>query len=203
MIYSSQSRVEAYLNRELTDNEASLIDDVIDYMSSFISTYCNREWLPVDAEDSDPEDIEASARLFDGSGGQELYVDDFIGLEKIELLDRMGNVLTTFDQNSDWMLAPLNKNPKQSIRLRTSRFHRGSGNVQVTAVWGTGNVPSDVVIVCTALSAKYLQKTGGSTGTFKKESIEGYSYELMTGAEVDADRERLLTSLDKWKKFIL
>jgi len=204
-MYTDQARVEAYLKRELTDDEVTILDEIILHNSSYINGYTNREWLSVDTElDDELEDLEPSIRVFDGKGTRELFIDDFTLIESVSVLDSQGDELIKYeDAETDWLLYPLNKNPKQSIHLRNARFPIGAGNVEVNAVWGAGIVPADVVMVCTGLVGRYLQKAGTSTGMFKSESIEGYSYQLLTSGEIDADTSSLIKNLDKWKKFIL
>lgn len=203
-MYTDQDRVEAYLQRELTENEITILDEVILANSSYIESYTNRNWLPLGTEnEEDIEDFEAENRNFDGRGSREIFVDDFSVLESVTILDSQGNVIIKFENASEWVLYPLNKIPKQSIHLRNYHYPIGSGNVEVKAVWGAGIVPADVVVVCTALTGKYLQKAGSTTGMYSSESIEGYSYKLFSSGEIDADTTNLLAKLDKWKKFIL
>jgi hypothetical protein len=203
-MYTDQGRVESYLKRELTDEEIDIIDEVILQNSSYINGYTNREWLSVDTEvDDEIDDLEPSERIFNGNGKRELFIDDFTLLESISVQDNQGNEVIKYEEETDWLLYPLNKNPKQSIHLRTGSFQYGQGNIEVTAVWGAGIVPADIVVVCTALVAKYLQKATSSTGMYSSESIEGYSYKLLNASEIDSDTANVLKNLDKWKKFIL
>lgn len=201
-MYTDQSRVESNLHRELTEDEMVIIDEVIEYCSSSVEGYTNREWLPVDPEGDDIQD-EADSRFFDGKGSRELFIDDFSDIEKVKILDAYGDTIREYDLDSDWVLYPLNKSTKQSIRLKFGHFPVGSGNIEVVAIWGGGFVPADVVMVVTSLVAKYLQKASTNTGMFKSENIEGYSYQLLSSGEIDADRDGLLKTLDKFKKFTL
>jgi hypothetical protein len=207
-MYTTQDRVEAYLNRDLTDYETLFIDDVIEHISSYIDSYTNRHWLSVDSDEDDEDDLEATTRIFSGNGKKDLIVDDFIGLEKVRMLNSQGdeiNLLELDEANPElnWLLTPSNTNPKESIRLRNTHFPYGLSNIEVTAIWGSGKPPATVVIAATNLVGKYLTKTASSSGSFKRESIEGYSYELIDAASVDADTTRLLEMLDKHKKYIL
>lgn len=202
-MYTDQARVEAYLKRELTEDEQNILDDVISYVSSDIENYTNRTWYSVDTSDDDIDAEAAEERLFDGNGRRELFVDDFSILSKIEFLDDFGSVNLTYQASTDWLLYPLNTTPKNSIRLTGDVFPHGAGNIAITAIWGAGVVPAGVIMACTALVAKYMQKAGSNAGMFKSESIEGYSYQLLSGAEIDSDTNRIMDTLDKWKKVIL
>lgn len=189
MSYTTQDRVEAYLGRQLTENEIVLLDELIESTSDYISVYCNRVWSSLDEDDD--EDLEATVRYFDGNGRRELYVDDFINLEYVK-------ADATFNQADDWALYPQNKNPKQSIRLKNGHFPLGVENVEISAIWGAGDPPKGVIQVCTALVGNHLTSVGEAT--FKKESIEGYSYEL---ASVGVADDTLKKTLDIYKKYSL
>lgn len=209
MRYTTQSRVEAYLNRELTDNEASYIDDLIVHVSQFIDNYTGRSWIDVDDEatdadaDSYVDHQEATTRIFDGSGSKELYVDEFTNLEKIEVLDSLGSVYHTHELNTDWNLFPSNNDVKQSIRLYGYHFPDGYGNIRVTAVWGGRSTPQSIIMVATGLVSKYLLKMHSGASQFKKESIEGYSVEYLTSQDIDSDTKILIQSLDMHRRILL
>lgn len=201
-MYTTQERVEAFLNRELTQNEVSLLDEIIESVSDTINQYCSRSWFPVDADDEE-DDYTEEARLFDGTGSKTLFIDDFISISQIKINDRLGGELGTWSNADNWILGPNNKNPKTSIYLKTGRFNEGIGNIEITGVWGAGNPPKGVVMACTQLVGKFLQKSNNGTSQFKKESIEGYSYELMSGAEIDADTERIMSTLGVYRRILL
>jgi len=200
-MYTDQSRVEDFLQRELADQEASNLDDLIAAVSMQIDDYTGHTWLPVGGVD-DSDELEAEERVFDGTGSKEIFVDDFIGLEKVEILDYAGDAFLTVEDDTQWQTFPSNKNPKSSVRLRFNHFPEGIGNVQITAIWGTGSVPSDVIITCTELVAKYLMRTA-EVGPFKRESIEGYSRELITDSDFAMDTMKVLTRLDRYKRILL
>lgn len=205
-MYTTQAKVEAYLDRDLDDNEAVIIDDIIAHISQIISTYCNREWLSVIEDDEDEaDDVEASARYFDGNGSHQLVVDDFVQATEIKMYDSTNSLYLTLtnDSGNDWIVTPANKTPYDTITLRAYSFLRGIANIKITAVWGAGRVPQPITTVATALTGKFLQKMSTSGGKFKSENIEGYSYQLMDSRDVDADVRNLMTTLDMYKKFQL
>lgn len=200
-MYTTQDRVESYLKRVLTSDEVNLLESAIKYMSSYIDGYTNRSWSDVDTEDE--EEVEATLRYFDGNGRKELWVDDFTALESISLLDSNGNSISELVTDTDWLLYPSNNTLYESVRLRGYYFPYGSSTVAITAVWGSGDVPDDVVMVCTALVGNYLSGMGDEQGKFTKESIEGYSYELKNRTPLDSTTSMLMATLDRWKKITL
>lgn len=209
MRYTDQTRVEAYLNRELTDNEATLVDDTIEYISKLINSYCNRSWFSVRDEEGDGEEgevyaEEAFTKLFSGNGLREIIIDEFIDLEKIEILSNYdGSVFNSFEAETDFQALPGNETTKQSIRLRYSRFPKGIDNIQITAKWGSGSCPKAVTMVATILVGKFFKKAETNSSTFKKESIEGYSYELQSNADHDSEIKNALSTLDMYKRIVL
>lgn len=209
MFYTDQSRIEAYLNRALTDDEGSIVEDVISHVSKLISSICNREWFSVRDEDGEGEDTnysdEGEVRTFDGEGKKEIYIDDFIEATKIEFLDGQGSVYSTLDNtdDTDWLVFPSNKNPKESIRLRSGCFPHGYGNVEITAKWGSGQAPASVIMAATVMAGKFFKKAEVNKSTFKSESIEGYSYTLQSNADHDAEIQKALDDLSMYKKIQL
>ena len=201
-MYTTQARVEAYLDRALTDNEAILIDDIIVLISNSIEAYTNRNWSPLQ-DDGDEDEAGATARLYDGNGLKRLTIDDFTGIESVRLLDSEGNEILNLILTTDWLTLPANTDTKQTVMLRNYHFPVGTSNVDVTAIWGSGKVPESVVIVATSLTGKYLTQSQTSGSKFKSENIEGYSYSLRDAAELDGDIKRLLTMLDMHKKILL
>src|SRR3990172_7849059 len=105
--YTDQERVEGYLNRELTSTEAVSIEYIISFVSEFINIQTNRKWNDLGAE----EPIEET-RLYDGGGHRELFVDDFISLSEIRLLDSLGSLSLTINDPDDYALYPLNSEVK-------------------------------------------------------------------------------------------
>jgi hypothetical protein len=198
-VYTTEERIEAYLNRDLNSNEDVLVDELIVYISSFIDSFTNRSWLDVDNDDYASASEE---RLYDGNGKREIFIDDFSELEQVELLDSQGSVYVDLTDEDDWILSPLNNTTKQSIYLRNYRFPNGPGRIRITAVFNSGNLPDDVIMVATALASKFFERAA-SSGIYKRESIEGYTYELMTGKELDEDTSLFLNTLGKWKKVII
>lgn len=242
--YTTQAKIESFLNRDLTVNEEALLPSVIEYISNFIRSYTGRDWNSFTSEwvaDADYEigdlasfnDItyectinhtsdadkkpgvgddwadyweladDVDTRLYDGNGEKEIYIDDFISLSEIGLLDSQGDAMTTLTDDDEWLLSPPNKTTKQTIYLRNYRFPIGRARVLVTGVFGSGAVPAPVVMVCTALSGNYIGRMGTKAGGFESESIEGYSYRLMSGKGVDEETRTILATLDNYRKLIL
>lgn len=198
-MYTTQSRVEAYLSRELTDDEALLIDDTIAFISEFVDSYTNRSWSSI----NDEEEVEATERYFDGNGRKELDVGQFTDPTEIVILDSQGDVQQTLELTTDWLTFPANKDVKTEIRLRSYRFPTGRSNIKITAKWGGGTPPNSIVLATTALVSKNIVKQSATNGEFKSESIEGYSYTLKDASDTDKEIAKVLSMLDMHKRILL
>lgn len=196
--YTNKANVEAYLGRSLTASENTLLEGVIEYFSGFINSYTNRVWNDLSAT----KDPEASSKVYDGNGMKEVRLNDSVKtLTKVEILDTSGGVYNTYYPD-DIITYPLNREIIDSICLRSGHFPNRRACVKVYGVFTDGAVPADVVAVCTKLVAGYIGDSNTS-GAFKRESIEGYSYELLSSDEKDSELISLISTLDMRKKVLL
>jgi hypothetical protein len=206
--YTTQSKVASFLQRKLTSDEEAIFDMINENISQVINQYLNRDYNSIQEPTEDlPEDTfdepTSSVRLFDGNNGKELLINDFVSVSKIELLDSQGEVSLTITSDSDFIKYPLNASIYESIFLRNYKFpDTGAANVQITAVFSSGDVPSAVIAVATALVANFLQEVPNMVGGYKQESIEGYSYSIKTASDNNSEKYLLLHSLDGLKKYI-
>lgn len=196
--YTKQEKIEGILKRSLTDFEGEIVDDVIESVSEDIASYTGREWNSIGFKGT----IEEEVRIFDGDGGNDLYIDDFSEITQIELLDSQGSVYSTIDDVEDYILSPSNKPVKESVYLRGHRYPIGEGRVKVTGKFTSGPVPADVSLVAAQLVAKFFTDTSLPAG-LKKESIEGYTREFSSTMESDAQTQSIMMRLDKYKKISL
>lgn len=194
-MYTDQEQIEKVLQRTLTADEAEILDIVIEAVSDTINEYTGRLWFDID---TDAADYEETAKLYDGNNQNELFIDDFTTLEKVELVDHTGSVMQLLD--SDYYVAyPLNQAWKNSIYWRAGIFSHGHANFKVTALFYTGALPVDVKLAAATLAGLTFNQNKDE-GNFKKESIEGYSRELMTGADISQKEKIIIGSLEKWRK---
>lgn len=195
--YTNKANVEAYLSRDLTTQENTLLDGIIEYFSQFINSYTNRVWIDIDGEDPDP-----SSKIYDGEGNRELRLNDSVKeITKVEILDNSGGVYLTLLPD-DIINYPLNREITESIALRNYIFPNRRASVKIYGIFTDGNVPADVITICTALVGRYINNAS-TNGGFKKESIEGYSYELLTSDEQDSELRNLVSTLDMRKRILV
>jgi hypothetical protein len=192
-IYTNQQKIEAVLQRELTEEEEEIVSDAINAVGKAINAYTGRIWLDLDEETADEE-----TRYFDGNGKRELFIDDFMSISRIRFLDSLGGVTNTLPTTS-YTYYPLNSDWKNSIFLRDRRFPRVRSGVEVTGVFYTGEVPVDIQLTASTLVGHFFASSR-NVGDFKKESIEGYSYEILTGEEKTSQDKATFDKIDYWRK---
>jgi len=200
MQYTNQAKVEAEIKRPLTTDEETNFDELVENISEFISNTCNRVWRDIDSTGEEDAD---TIRLYDGEGKQELFINDIDieSITKIELLDSEGSVFETIDDVDDFILYPLNATAKNSIVLRNMRFPLGYAKVKLTGVFTSGDVPKSIIMAATKLVTDYLS-TNQENGPFSSENIEGYSYKLKTGSEINDYQQNILNSINHYKKVV-
>lgn len=191
--YTTPEQIEATLQRVLDEKEQENIEDIIEAVGASIDAYTGRSWNDYGEGNPDSE-----TRLYDGTGSRELFIDDYVSVTTLRLLDTFGNTIETIAA-SDFLQYPLNTPWKNSIYLRWRRFPYTRAGVQVTGVFTTGNVPAEVQLAAASMAGLVLS-TSRNTGDYKKESIENYSYELLTGEEATGQEKAVLDRLDLWRK---
>lgn len=197
-MYTSQAKIEAFLKRPLTDDELLVLNDTITYISSFIDTYTGRKWMAY-TEDEDEIELIATERLFDGHGKKELFVDDYMDVEEIVISSNYGVILNV--PLTDIVQYPLNADIKSSIYLIYGRWYRGNGNINIKAIWGSGEVPADVIVVCTTLCSYFISDVYDSSKKYQSESIEGYTYHLADTSFGSVEVQGAMSTLNKFKKY--
>jgi hypothetical protein len=194
--YTNQQIIEGVLQRELTDDEERVLESAIEAVSESIKAYTGRNWLDLDETTADEE-----VRYYDGNGKREIFIDDFTSISQIRFLDSLGTVTNTVPTTS-YTYYPPNTEWKNSIYLRDRYFPNIRSGVEITGVFYTGEVPIDVQMACATLVGHFFASSR-NVGDFKKESIEGYSYEILTGDEKTAQDKATLDKIDYWRKVSL
>lgn len=197
--YTTEAKVEAFLGKAITNGA---LDDNILAAEKMIDNITGRNFKA---------DSAASARLYDGEGGNELVIDDCISVTKVELgNDYWGDAFTEapFTGTDRYYTDPANNAaegvPIRKIILRNRLFIEGRANQKITAKWGwSAAVPDDIVYAATVLVAMmYEYGRSGGVGGVQSERIGNYSVQYKTGEEKSKLGE-VITILDKYKKYEL
>lgn len=182
MAYSSQARVESYLGRPLTSSEASLINLILESVDSWINNQIQTEF-------GNPQ---TETRYYDG-GNRILNIDQCRDITAINLVDSLENTILEYVVGDSIEARPRNDDFKTWLESRVGKFPCGVANVAVTATFGGGTVPNDIVYLATILAADLINKQ--STGNLKSESIEGYS---RTFADFTSSNSEAVMILEKY-----
>lgn len=196
--YTDQAQVEDFLQRELTDNESNILDEVIQTAGRLIDSYTSKSWR----DKGSTEDVAESTKLFDGNGNKEIDVDPFTTLTLVEILDRDGNLFETI-ASTDYLTYPLNSSQKDSIYLRSGRFPDRGAAVRLTGTFANVVVPVDVQLAAAELVGIFFANGKNSSENLRKESIEGYSYEVMNGGESNDKIQSVLSRLDSRRRVLI
>jgi len=170
--YTTEEKIEAMLGVAITDGAVARY---IEAAEKLIDKLTGRNFIA---------DSVAVARDFDGTGKQEMYIDDCIEITKVELgNDAYGDNYTEISAggSNGYYLHPVNYKveelPIRAIHLRSNVWLNGLSNNKITAKWGySESVPADIEFIATVLAAGMYQfyKKSGFKGA-KSEKIGNYS----------------------------
>lgn len=206
--YTTKERVEKFLNKSITMEDALFVEAYIMPAEEIINNLTGRFFRA---------DEEASARLFDGDSERDLLIDDAIEITKVEVGDDdYGGSFTEVDPISGavadgYFKYPANYDDKNipitSLILRSRSWMAGKQNNRITAKWGYSEVPpADIQQAATILAAGiYNFNRGGATGNIKSEKIGNYSVAYDVEAVVGnwGNFQRAKEIIDKYRKWSL
>lgn len=180
MSYTDQATIEAYLNRDLTANEVTILPSLLAFIDKKID----------DMQGGSYGVLSESTRFYDG-GFASVQIDPCRSVSAVELVGTDNQTARTYTLNEDVVLRPVNEPVKRWLDRRNLsytypeqrfvRFPRGKANVKVTAIFNLGETPPDEVKFLATYMVARLFEIKASQG-LKSESIEGYS---RTYAEID------------------
>jgi hypothetical protein len=165
---TSIEKVESYLLITVDEDFRDEVEDFIEAVQAYVERFTGRTFSA---------DSEATARLYDGSGTGELWIDDAAEVTEVKI---DGEVLTT----DEYVTYPANRKPITRIILHYRVFREAAQNVSVKAKWGYGAaVPADLELAATMLVADIINvanTVGG--GDVASETIGRYSVTYTTGS---------------------
>lgn len=204
--YTDEAAVENYLLQDISASFSSQIDAWIEGIENIIDQVTGRNFIA---------DSEASARVFDGDGEQDLIVDDCVAVTKVEVgNDDYGGTFTEVSSSGSdrYFLEPANAQslnqpvPYTKIVLRSRYWAEGKQNNRVTAKWGySAEVPADIKFAATVFLAGVLNQQRQGGDEIKSERIGNYTvtYNSDRGGNSFADFEKAKMILDSYKKYVL
>jgi len=165
--YCTLNEVKDELGITVEDNDFTLMGMILQ-VKGIIDNWCNRDFLAATA-----------TRYFDG--GNPLFIDDLVSVTTLKL-DEDGDA--TFEStlaDTDYLLYPLNKYPKTTIKLSEASNYGGFANgvrkgVEIAGSWGyASTIPRPIRRLAIMMTIR-LFETGGTA--FKSEKLGDYSYTI-------------------------
>lgn len=199
--YTTEAVIENYLLQNIDSSFSSQIDKWIESVEQIIDKMTGRNFIA---------DSEATARLFDGDGTQELLIDECIEITKVEVgNDDYGSSFTEvaatgadryFKDPPNYEVKGL---PVYKLTLRSREWIDGKQNHRVTAKWGfSASVPKDIEFAATVFVAGIInQEHLQGNSEVKSESIGNYSvtYNTDNGGNSWADFQKAMEILNNYK----
>ena len=185
-MYLTQAEFEDFVKRSLTSDEATMFLIAEGAAEKFIDNHT----------DTNFNNVSETSKYYDG-GVCEIDIDPCTSVTAVASVDSDLSIVETYDSDI-YILEPYNSTVKWSLRSRIGRFNRGVKNIKVTAKFSSyiDKVPSEIKLACAIL----CQGTIDNPSNYKKESLEGYSYELGGNGEQD---DRVLTLLAPYRRILL
>lgn len=177
MAYTDQTKVQNYLQRELSvDEVAVLISFLIPAIKKWIDGITGSTF----------DQVAATTRYYDG-GGSSVDIDPATEVTAVGSIDNEGQSTFDYTSGTDYTLEPQNETVKREIVRRHGCFPQGQGRVSVTAKFSEfdGGVPADIQLVATRLAGAIIKgsKNDLTGGGLKSESLEGHSVSYATSTE--------------------
>lgn len=195
--YTTHTKVEDFLRTSIDYN----LNDFILGVQEYIEGYTGKSF-------STECDV-ATARVFNGSGSNELLINDCTEVSKVELGDdyfanNFTEILST--GSNRYLLSPNNYEEKgvpiDKIILTQNIFGKGIQNHRITAKWGySTNPPSDIVLIATILVAGMYNAKNSING-INSETIGSYSVSFNNQEQITAYKEAL-EILNRYKERVI
>lgn len=196
MSYTNKASIQNYLMITISNSFSTQIDNWIKAAENYINNYCNRTSFTQEL---------ATVKYYDGSGSNELLIDDLLTCTKIEILDDDSDVQATLDSTDEYFLYPANKTPKTRIVINSTNasisvFLTGHQNIKITGTWGYSvDVPEDIRLAATKIVAGIIsERNFDVAGDIKSESLGEYA---VTFQDVDAISSHLKIKEDLLNRY--
>ena len=198
--YTDKIAIENYILQEIGETFDDQLDDYMENVERIIDEMTGRNFVA---------DSEASARLYDGDGTEDLLIDECVEVTEVATgNDGYGSGFTTvaasgadryfsYPANHTVLSVPINK-----ISLNARCFTHGKQNNKVTAKWGYSvECPADIRFAATVFVAGILNQNRQGGDQIKSEKIGNYqvTYNTDQGADSWADFQQAKAILDRYK----
>lgn len=163
MSYTDQTAIQAFLVRDLTSAEVTMLPMLIAAVTNYLDGELSGSY----------GEATSSTRYYDG-GSRIINIQPVQNVTKVAVVDSDESESTVYELNGDFELRPRNATTKRWLQSRVGKFPAGVANIAVTGEFTLGaTVPDDIKYLATYLAGRLMDRAA-VTG-LKSESIEGYS----------------------------
>jgi len=168
-MYTTEEKIEAYLQINIDDSISADVDTWIGWVSKYIDRYCNTTFISADA-----------TKYYDTDGKSRIFIDDCTSITSLEFLDEDGGNYATLTENTDFWLYPLNETTKNEVRLdpygRHSNFLIGSKRLKIVGKFGVETTcPADIEMVATQMVGDIIKQSSGEAKSKNSETLGEYA----------------------------
>ena len=168
MAYILEGDIEKFILQDIDSSFSTWIDSVVDIVEEYIDHYCGTNFADQGSGD----------RYYDGSGLQDLIIDNFQSISAVKILDASGAEIMTLTEGTDFNSAPYNNGIQNRLVLSgsglLSSWPDRARSVKVTGTFGYDAVPKPVKLAGIQLCAKIINE-GLRGGQVKSENLGSYS----------------------------
>lgn len=197
-MYTTKSKVEKYLNVDISDSFNTQVNEWITSVKKWIDKYCGKTF-----------ESSSSVKYYDGCGSRILDIDDCSSVPtEILILNADGTTgsILTEGASNDYLVYPRNEGVKNQIRLvagsRIGNFPMRDSSVKITAPFGFSEiVPDDVSLIATKLVGEII-KEGLKGGKLASITLGDYSADFQKIDET-ADPLGIYQTLDLYRDIVL
>jgi hypothetical protein len=184
MSYTTKAQVEQYLQHDINSQIDSFVDTWIAWVQAYIDRYCGRTF----------GSTAITTKYYDGTGRNELYIDDCTAVSVLQILDPAGTVVDTVAADEFW-LYPLNLAQKNRIVLNgqgLGAFPAYPRSVKVTGTFGVASVPAEIQWAATALVADIVKSQPDVARAAARQKLGEYEVEFVPPPNLKATVEAIL-----------
>lgn len=168
-MYITEGDLENMILQDIDASYSTWIAAVIAFVEAYVDKYCGTYYSTTTG---------AATKYYDGSGTEELQIDEFESITSVEVLNADGSVIATLTENSDFWTYPLNLTVKNTIKLSgvgaISEFPDQARAVKVVGSFGLSSVPAPIKLAAIQLAAKVINN-GLRGGQVSSENLGSYS----------------------------
>lgn len=184
-------KIEDYLLIDIDPSFEPKVQQYINVVTAYIEKYTGRKFSV---------DESATARIYDGNGTNEIYIDDADEITKVEV--SYGGYPASFTEVTEYYTYPANTKPITKIILPYEYFYQGNQNVKVTAKWGYGaDVPEDLSFAAIVMVAGIINYQNSDDKDISSETIGRYSVTYKTNSPQEHDFSNAKAILKTYKRY--